>query len=223
MHTGRRKRYIIAACIGIVAITVALYSAAQSNPYRNFREWKFDSDKEGKLPDDFLPVDGKSEDAWVIKSHEPTVSGSNLLSKMSSNLTDSDYSVIIVSDRGYSNFKASVKFKIISGEKEQAAGLVFRFQDRNHYFVLVADSANDRFSLCRAEVDKMICTQDVNVKITKDEWHTISAHVAQQGIAGYLDDKLLVQRYDKHYSVGTIGLWTKGDSEVYFDDLAIHY
>jgi hypothetical protein len=47
--------------------------------------------------------------------------------------------------------------------------------------------------------------------------------VATQGIAGYLDDKLLVQRYDAHYPMGTIGLWAKGDSAVYYDDLTIEY
>jgi len=116
-----------------------------------------------------------------------------------------------------------VKFKIISGEKEQAAGLMFRFQDKDRYFVIVADAMNDRFSLCRAEPDKLICTQDERADIKNGQWYTITVHAAAQGIAGYLDDKRLIQRYDQHYMRGTVGLWTKGDTQVYFDDLKIDY
>ena len=46
----------------------------------------------------------------------------------------------------------------------------------------------------------------------------------EPGIAGYLDGKRLLQRYDQNYmGGGQIGLWTKGDSNVYFDDLGVAY
>lgn len=225
MHEGRRKRYIIAASIAAVAISIALYSAAEANPYKNSKAWNFDSYQENNVPDGFLPMQtGNGEKmSWVVKSDDSVASKSNVVTQLSSNSTESDYSMLIIPDGGYSNFKASVKFKIISGEKEQAAGLIFRLQDRNHYFVLVADAMNGRFSLCRAEPDTLICTQDAKVTIKDNQWYTITAHVSAQGIAGYLDDKLLIQRYDKHYISGQLGLWVKGDSKAYFDDLKIYY
>jgi len=220
---GRRKRYIFAAIIAVVAISIALYFAAEANPYKNSKAWNFDSYQENSLPDGFLPMQTGSGGVWIVKSDNLAASKPKVLAQLSSNYTESSYPILIMPDRGYSQFKASVKFKIISGEKEQTAGLVFRFQDRNRYFVLAADAMNDRFSLCRAEPDKLICTQDVKVNITTGQWHTITAHVSAQGIAGYLDDERLIQRYDKHYITGTIGLWTKGDSRAYFDDLKIDY
>lgn len=225
MHEGRRKRYIIAASIAVVGISVALYYAAENNPYKNSKAWNFDSYQENSVPDGFLSMQTGSGEkgTWVVKSDDSATSRPNVLAQLSSNYTESSYPILIMTDRGYSQFKASVKFKIISGEKEQTTGLVFRFLDRNHYFVLVADAMNDRFSLCRAEPDKLICTQDVKANITTGQWYTITAHVSAQGIAGYLDDERLIQRYDKHYITGTIGLWTKGDSKTYFDDLKIDY
>jgi hypothetical protein len=225
MHEGRRKRYIIAASIAAVAISIALYSAAEANPYKNYKVWNFDSYQENSVPDGFLLMQtGNGEKrSWIVKPDDSAISKSNVITQLSSNGTESDYSMLIIPDEGYSNFKASVKFKIISGEKEQAAGLIFRLQDGDHYFVLVADAMNDRFSLCRAEPNNLICTQDVKVTITDDQWYTITAHVSAQGIAGYLDDKLLIQRYDKHYISGLLGLWIKGDSKAYFDDLKIYY
>lgn len=225
MYEGRRKRYIIAASIAVVAISVALYYAAINNPYKNSKAWNFDSYQENSMPDGFLSTQtGSGEKGlWVVKSDDSAASKPNVLVQLSNNYTETNYQILIMPDQGYSNFKATVKFKIISGEKEQVAGLIFRFQDRNHYFVLLADAMNDRFSLCRTEPDKLICTQDVKVNITSGQWHTMKAHVAPQGIAGYLDDRLLIQRYDQHYMSGQIGLWTKGDSVVYFDDLKIDY
>jgi hypothetical protein len=225
MHQGRKKRYIFAATVAVPIILFALYSAAQSNPYRNSKIMNFDSYQDNTTPNTFAFTGGQQEKGtWVVKSDETAPSKPNILAKLSSNETGSEYQIGIVPEGSYSNFEASVKFKIISKEQQQAAGLIVRFQDVNHYFVLVADAMNHRFSLCRAQTDALVCTQDTAVDITDGQWHTIRAQVAAQGIAGFLDDMRLLQRNDEHYlSGGQIGLWTKGDSNVYFDDLKVVY
>jgi hypothetical protein len=116
----------------------------------------------------------------------------------------------------------------MSGREQKVAGLIVRFEGTSAYFVLQADALNHRFSLCRAQPGIIVCTQDTEVSITIGQWHSITAQVAgaggEPGIAGYLDGKRLLQRYDQHYmGGGQIGLWTKGDSTVYFDDLAVAY
>lgn len=216
---------MIAASVAAIGIAIALYNVTESAPYKNSKIWNFDSYRDNSVPDGFLSMQaGGGQGTWVIKSDDASVSKPNLLAKLSSDDNSSIYNIQIMPDGiSTSNSKTSVKFKIISGQKEQTTGLVFRYQDQNHYYVLIADAINHRFSLCRAEPEKVICTQDKNVDITTGQWHTITAQVAKQGIAGYLDDKLLIQRYDQHYMKGTIGLWTKGDSKVYFDDLKIDY
>jgi hypothetical protein len=228
---GRRKRYIIAASIAVIAISFALYNAAQNNPYKDRKVWNFDSYQQNGLPEIFLPMQqqpasGNDGGIWIVKSDESAPSKPNVLAKLSSNLTEPGYSMLTIQKDGIytSNLRVSVKFKIISEEKEQTAvGLIVRLQDRTHYFVLVVDAANNRFSLCRAEPDRLICTQDVDVNVTTGHWHTITAQVSAQGIAGYIDDRLLIQRYDQHYIFGQIGLWTKVDAEAYFDDLEVDY
>lgn len=224
MHHGRKKRYIFAAVVAVPIILFALYSAAQSNPYRNSKIMNFDSYQDNSTPNTFAFTGGQQEKGtWVVKSDETAPSKPNVLARLSSNEKGSGYHIGIVPEGSYSNFEASVKFKIISGE-QQSAGLVVRFQDINHYFVLVADATNHRFSLCRAQTDAVVCTQDTAADITNGQWHTIRAQVAAQGIAGFLDDTRLLQRNDEHYlSGGQIGLWTKGDTSVYFDDLKVVY
>ena len=238
MHQGKKRRYIIAASVAVPIIIFAIYSAAQSDPYRNSKVWNFDSPKENTgmscgafcvtapVPSfAFTDTGGPQEKgSWIVMSDESAPSKPNVLARLSSNQTGSGYHIAIEPQGAYSDFEASVKFKIISGEQQRAAGLIVRFQDVNHYFVLMADAMNHKFSLCRAQTgfQGLVCTQDKDVNITIGQWHSIRAEVAGQGIAGYLDDVRLLQRNDQNYlSGGPIGLWTKGDSNVYFDDLKV--
>ncbi len=240
MHHGKKRRYIIAASIAVPILIFAIYSAAESDPYRNSKAWNFDSSKENtgmscgafcvtpQVPNfAFVDTGGQQEKgSWIVKSDETAPSKPNVLARLSSDQTGSGYHIAIASEGAYSDFQASVKFKIISGEQQRAAGLIVRFQDIDHYFVLMADAMNQRFSLCRAQTgfQGLVCTQDQHVNITIGQWHSIRAEVAAQGIAGYLDDVRLLQRNDQNYlSGGPIGVWTKGDSNVYFDDLKVLY
>lgn len=240
MHQRRKRRYIIAASVAVPIIIFALYSAAQSNPYRNSKVWNFESPKEKTgmscgafcvIPPApkfaFMDMGGQeAKGSWIVKSDETDPSKPKVLARLPSNETGSGYHMAIAPGGAYSEFQASVKFKIVSGEEQRAAGLIVRFQDVNHYFVLVADAMNHRFSLCRAQTgyQGLVCTQDKYVNITTGQWHSIRAEVAAQGIAGDLDDVRLLQRNDQNYlSGGPIGFWTKGDSNVYFHDLKVLY
>jgi hypothetical protein len=226
-HQSRKKRYIIAASIAITAISIALYNAAQSNPYKYFFVWNFDSPKNNNLYGNVVPIlnTGSNEGIWLLKQDVSSPSKPNVLAKLASNYSKTGYSIITMPNQIFAKeLKASVKFKIIPNDSTQkSVGLIVRLEDKSHYFVLAADAKNSLFSLCRAEPERLICTQDVNTNITTDKWHNITAQVSAQGIAGYLDNTLLIQRYDQHYINGQIGLWTKGDSTVYFDDLRIDY
>jgi hypothetical protein len=162
--------------------------------------------------------------SWAIKSDQTAPSKPNVLARVSGDGIGTGYHLLLIARGSYDSFDASVKFMIISGKEDQTAGLVVRFEDINHYFVLRADAMNNKFSLCRIQIGAVVCTQDVDVSITKGQWHTITAQVAPPGIAGFLDGKRLLQRNDQNYSGGgQIGLLTKGDSNVYFDNLIINY
>ncbi len=232
---GRRNRYLIVIGAGIVGISIALYLLEEMHNYKNSQVWNFDAYANGTTPDGFSSLGSGEKGSWIVKVEDSAPSKPNVLAKLvakTDNKTNDDqpnYQMLINDEGSYDSYKASVRFKIIPGGTDQAAGLLFRFEDHSHYFVLFADALNDRFSLCIAETDKLICRSEVDVykvthkHVTSGEWHTITAWVAHQGIAGYLDDTLLVRNYDSHYITGQIGLWTKGDTEAYFDDLNIEY
>lgn len=232
VYQGRKKRYIFAAVVAVPVILVAFLLAEQQHPYRYSKTWNFDSYPENSsLPSTFVHIDTggtQAKGTWVVKPDETAPSKPNILARLSNNKTGSEYHMLIQAEGAYSNFEASVKFKILSGRDQQVAGLIVRFQDTSAYFVLQADALSHRFSLCRSQPGIIVCTQDTDANITIGQWHSITAQVAgaggEPGITGYLDGKRLLQRYDQNYMAGgQIGLWTKGDSNVYFDDLGVAY
>ncbi|HYA85295.1 MAG TPA: hypothetical protein VEH06_17885 [Candidatus Bathyarchaeia archaeon] len=181
LQENRKKRYIIAASVAVPIIIFALYSTAQSEPYRNSKIWNFVSPKEKTgmscgaycvvppIPNfTFLNMLGQEEKGgWIVKPDETDPSKPEVLASLPSNETGAGYHLAIARGGAYSEFQGSVKFKINSGE-QGVAGLIIRFQDVNHYFVLMADAMNHKFSLCRAQTgfQGLVCTQDKDVNIT---------------------------------------------------------
>jgi len=222
---GRKKRYAIASIVAIIGISFAYYNVIQTAPYKTTKEWNFDSYKNNTVPDGFLSLQTDAQPGfWIVKSDQSAPSKPNVLVKLTDNDTTFAYHIQLMPDGVEStNSETSVQIKINSSEKTQAAGLIVRFVDTKHYFVLVADAANKTFSLCRADPEKLLCLTDKQANVTADQWHTITVDVSAQGFAGYFDGKLLIQRYDQHYQNGQLGLWTKKDTAAYFDDLKIKY
>lgn len=229
-YRGRKRRYILITIIAVPAIAAALIFAHQQHPYANSIVLNFDSYGNSSIDKTFVRIDTGAphpKGIWVIKTDQSAPSKSNVLARLSNGESGSDYHMLIKSGGIYSNFQAEVKFKVVSG-KQSVAGLVIRFQDTDRYFVLQADAKNHKFSLCRAQPGIILCTQDTTAYIPAGQWHSIVAQVAgaggEPGVVGYLDGVRLIQRYDTNYmNGGQIGLWTKGDSTVYFDDLSVTY
>jgi hypothetical protein len=229
-YRGRKRRYILITIIAVPAIAAALIFAHQQGPYANSILLNFDSYGNSSIGKTFVRIDTgtpQPKGIWVIKTDPSAPSKSNVLARLSNGESGSDYHMLIKSAGIYSSFQAEVKFKVVSG-KQSFAGLVIRFQDTDRYFVLQADAKNHKFSLCRAQPGIILCTQDTTAYIASGQWHSIVAQVAgaggEPGVVGYLDGIRLIQRYDTNYmNGGQIGLWTKGDSTVYFDDLSVSY
>ncbi|MFQ5969988.1 MAG: family 16 glycoside hydrolase [Nitrososphaerales archaeon] len=226
---GRKKRYAIAISLGVVVVSIAAYLAAEP-PYKNSQTWSFDqytiqTYDTNISPDGFQAlITGSGEKGeWIIINEKSAPSAPNILAHLSLNASGSGYPVLIAMDKKYSDFKATLKFKIVGGEENQVAGIAFRVLDKKHYYALAVDALNDRITLFRVSPDIILGISETKVELSKDEWHTLVVEVFKTGMFGYLDGEQLIKRHDKEYSNGYLGVWTKNDSEVYFDDLKIEY
>jgi hypothetical protein len=219
----RKKRIAIFAIITLIGISIAYYNSQVNSGYKNTKTWDFDLYQNGSVPPGFSEMSTDQKTSWLVKSESSAPSRPNVLVKLPLNDTRDTHIQIIPDFPTTNNANVTMKFKIISGEKAKSAGMIIRFIYEKHYFVLMADSMNNRLSLCKQTPDYLICNYDKQVTITSGEWHKMKAIVSSQGIAGFFDDQLLIKSNDHNYPNGNIGLWTKKDTGVYFDDLKVEY
>lgn len=218
----RKRRYAVATVVAAIAIGIAFYDAESNFNYKSSKEWNFDSYQNNTLPNIFQVTDPQMG-LWLVTADTSSPSKPNVLAKMPGN-NSTDYNMLIVTDSpAITDEEVSAKFMIVSGQNAQAAGLILRFEDKSHYFVLMADAMNDRFSLCKSANEYVICNYERQAHITTGQWHTIKAVVSSEGIGGYLDDKPIIKANNAYYLNGQIGFWTKKDTKAYFDDLQIKY
>jgi hypothetical protein len=219
----KKKRLMIFAIITIIGISFAYYNTQINSGYHHAMAWNFDSYQNGTVPQGFSDLSTDQKSSWVIKSDSSATSKPNVLEKIPINDTADYHLQLIPNSPSVDTENVTMSFKIISGENAKSAGMILRFIDQKHYFVLMADSAQNRLSLCKNTPDFLICNYDKSVTIAPGEWHTMQALVSSQGIAAFLDGQLIIRANDHNYQSGAVGMWTKKDTGAYFDDFKIEY
>ena len=219
---SKKKRLVIFAVITIIGVSYAFYNSQINSGYNHTKTWNFDSYPNGNIPQGFSDL-STDQKGWMVKLESSATSKPNIFEKIPINDT-ADYHLQLIPDSpNVDTENVTMNFKIVSGEKAKSAGMVLRFIDQKHYFVLMADSMQNRLSLCKNTPDFLICNYDKSVTITTGEWHTMKALVSSQGIAASLDGQLLIRANDHNYQSGEVGMWTKKDTGAYFDDYKIEY
>jgi hypothetical protein len=221
---NRKKRLAIYAGITVIGIIIAFYNTQIAFPYKHTVTWDFDSYQNGTSPQGFASMSTDKTPSWVVQTVSDSPSKPNVLVKLPiiDNVTNTHLQ-ILPNSPSTDNANITMKFKIVSGEKARSVGMIVRFIDDQHYFVLMADSMANRLSLCKQTPEFLICSYDKQISIAPGEWHSLKAIVSSQGIAATLDNHLLIRANDHNYVSGQMGLWTKADTEAYFDDFKIQY
>ncbi len=115
-----------------------------------------------------------------------------------------------------------VRFKAISGVIDQAAGIAFDIKENGDYLVIRANPLENNLVLFRLRNGKRSVVQWIkNVKTPSKTWHTLMVVIRGKKIEGYLNGKKYINYINKTPISGRVGLWSKADSYVFFDDFQI--
>jgi hypothetical protein len=107
---------------------------------------------------------------------------------------------------------AEVSFKPISGTLDQAGGIVLRYTPEN-YYIARANALENNVILFKTVNGKRSKIEEVPVKVTTGQWHTLRFAAKGRHLSISLDGKLVLERNDRTFSnPGQVGLWTKADS-----------
>ncbi len=191
------------------------------------KTFNFDSDAVGKTPAGFssYATGGGPVGKWVVTEMSDAPSGKHVVVQTDEDSdedsTDTRFPVLISDAGDYADLDVSMKAKSISGKVDQGMGLVFRFRDPKSYYIVRANALEDNFRLYRMVNGKRLQFASANVKVPANQWHTIRVVAKGDHITCWVDGKQLIDTHDKTYSTGKIGLWTKADSVIAFDDLTV--
>src|SRR5713226_9317945 len=208
---------IVLACLSFV---LAHPVGAQTGE----RVWNFDKNIAGKAPQGFTSaLTGQGTiGEWTVMKDATAASQPNVLAQTSQDKTDYRFALAIAEGTSYRDLALSVKFKAISGKVDQGAGLVFRLQDKDNYYIVRANALEDNFRLYHVVNGRRIQFAGANFRVTPRIWHQIRVEARGNAFRCYYDSQLKITARDNTFNdAGKIGLWTKADSVIYFDDLTV--
>ena len=191
-------------------------TSSSSNPTAtagSLSTFDFHAEKEGTTPPDAIIFSGQ----WQVQKEAGAPSPPNALCQVGS----ATYPAVQLGSIVYTDLMASVGFKPISGKSDQAAGIIFRIQDKNNFYILRANALENNVNLYKFSNGDRSTIKESSVPVKTGEWQTLRVEVKGTRIRGFLNDQMVLEADDSSFSAGYVGLWTKSDSVSCFDDFKI--
>lgn len=122
----------------------------------------------------------------------------------------------------FANGTITVRFKAIAGKIDQGAGILFDLKQNGDYYALRANPLENNLVLWRYKKGRRSSVTWVRrVNTPSRQWHTLKLVVDGKRIKGFVNGKHYLSETLPAPVSGRVGLWTKADSVVYFDDYSV--
>lgn len=195
--------------------------------------YNFDSAQPGSLPPGWTVAMTHTGGApkWEVLNDPTAPSKPNVFAQTSSDPTDGRFPLAIVDKANFLNGELSVRCKAISGKGDQGAGLVWRYRDPNNYYIVRANALEDNVVLYKVQNGRRTSlapkrtpagTYGVNHKVPTKTWNTLRVTFNGPLFSVFFNGEKLFDVEDSTFrDSGKVGLWTKADSVIYFDDFDV--
>jgi len=188
----------------------------------------YDAARQGQLPAGWS-APGAHE--WEVRSDKTAPSHPNVLQGSSTAAAESAPPLALFDKVVCRDGDLSVKFRIDARQHGNAAGVVWRYQDANNYYLLrlSADDKNIVLEHVRNGVAKIIITsggKPAPVGVAEDirpgQWHVIKVSFRGPKVQVFFGNRSIFTAEDSgNLNSGKTGLWAKGVDGAAFDDFRI--
>ncbi len=189
----------------------------------------FDRAEAGKSPPGWtVAITGKGEPKWTVEQDDSAPSKSAVL-KQSGEVPGPSFPLCIKDAPMLKDGFVEVKFKSVSGKGDQAAGVIWRCADAANYYICRPNALEDNVVLYKVEKGKRKSIDilgrkggyGVEEKVAPQIWHTLHVEFVGKRFTVLFNGKKLFDVEDETFKdAGKVGLWTKADSVMLFDDFA---
>jgi hypothetical protein len=192
---------------------VAAASPAAS-PVGQAQRWTFDTDAAGGVLAGAQVFSG----TWAVRGESDAPSPPNALCQTG----EAEFPALQLGDGVYADLVMSARFKPISGREDQAAGLIFRVQNRDNYYILRANALENNVNFYKYQGGRRSGLKAAQATVPSGQWQELRVEVRGNAFRGFLNGQSVVDVTDETFrSTGRVGLWTKADSVTCFDDVQV--
>ncbi|HEY9559305.1 MAG TPA: family 16 glycoside hydrolase [Anseongella sp.] len=190
-------------------------------------EYDFENDSPGQLPEGWTQYyTGSGGTDWKIAEDQ----GNRVLAQEYSDNPNAHFNIVVNDRMEATDIELSVRLKGVTGKHDQGGGFVWRFQDKNNYYVVRANPLEDNVVLYKVENGKRTDlpligkgrTYGADVPPLGNGWNTLRLAVKGDLFTVFLNGKELFTVQDSTFTgAGKVGLWTKADAVTWFDDFMV--
>ncbi len=192
----------------------------------------FEDGAVGDVPDGFTAAHtGKGRPgSWEVREDLAGPTGGRVVAQMDADRTNYRFPILVHDSVRARDVDLAVRFRPVSGRVDQAAGLVWRYQDPNNYYVVRANALEDNVVMYKVEAGKRTDlpvtgagrSYGVKTPVPAHEWSRLRVVATGPRFAVYLNGRHLFEVEDATFAeAGSVGLWTKADSVTAFDDFLV--
>lgn len=177
----------------------------------------------GQAPAGFdFALTGRCQPARWAMIDDPTADQGRAFAQLSDANRDECYPLAIYTATTASNIEVSVHFKPIAGTEDQAAGLAFRLQDTDNYYLVRANALEDNVRLYHVIKGERTQIANADIKVRFGIWQSLVARMVDDHIEIAFNGAKIIDKQDRTFShSGRIALWTKADSVTGFSNLSV--
>jgi len=178
----------------------------------------FESDTVGTPPAGWTcGATGRGAPLWTVQVDRSPAGERKVLRQSGA----ADFPWCVRKDISLTDGFVEVRFKPLSGRRDQAGGLVWRWKDGDNYYVARANAMENNVSLYYTVGASRKTLKYVDAPVALNQWHTLRVTFRGIVITVALDGRDYISMDDDHIKgAGAVGVWTKADSVTDFDAFA---
>jgi len=186
----------------------------------------FEADAIGGSPKGWTATKtGRGDPRWTVEQ-DPTVPSNLKIVKQSGQAT---YPLLLKDDSNIRDGFIEIKFKAVAGSEDRAAGVVWRAQDANNYYVARANALEDNVVLYKTvggvrshlEIVGRKGGYGVSARVPANQWLTLRVEFNAGRFKVIYNGQAMFEVEDSTFTgAGMVGLWTKADSVTLFDEIS---
>ena len=174
----------ISTLIAIVSLLAIAAQAATEN---------FDAAKSNEAPAGWTCTKtGSGNPKWTVIADDSAQSKPNVLKQSG----EAAYPVAFKNDTNLKDGFVEVKFKPVSGEEDQAGGVVWRAKDADNYYIARANALEGNVRIYHFVKGKRTQFKGVNLPVASGQWHTLRVDFAGNRFAVLFNGKELFTAED---------------------------